>query len=58
MIEIGWFFMCNVGRVCLDGASTCEFVLGQGVKPSLMMAITGGNMGRKIFWGLLTQGER
>lgn len=37
--------------------SRCVLALEQGVMVNLVMDIIGGNMGRKIFWGLITQGE-
>lgn len=45
------------GKQRQDGVSRCVLALEQGVMVNLVMDIIGGNMGRKIFWGLITQGE-
>lgn len=37
--------------LCRGGQNKCKYARGQGLKGLLMMALVGGNMGRKTFLG-------
>lgn len=51
------YFMGIAERHLHNGANKSASALPQVWEGTLMMAIAGENMARKIFWGLITQGK-